>query len=59
MLWEIYGVDNCDYHLYFVPFLYHFCYTFNAAWVFLFMFIQKLGQEHKLEKRDKKAKNWC
>ena len=50
------GVDNYNYHLYFIPPLYHFCYTFNTAWVFLFIFMQKLGKEHKLEKRDKKQK---
>jgi len=30
---KTYISDNCDYHLYFVPLLYLFCYTFNTAWV--------------------------
>jgi len=37
--------DNCDYHLYFVSFLYLFCYTFNIAWVYFLMFMQKIDQE--------------
>ena len=49
--------DNCDYHRFFVLFLYLFCHTFNTTQVFLFLFMQKLGQEYKLEKRDEKSEN--
>ena len=41
--------------------LHHFLHLlfviFNVAWVFMFMFMQKLSQEHKLEKRDEKVEN--
>ena len=47
--------DICDYHLYFVPLLYLFYYIFfNAIWVYFLIFMQKLNQEHKLEKKDEK-----
>ena len=33
------STDNCNYHLYFVPLLYLFCYTFNTAWIYFLMFM--------------------
>ena len=42
--------DECHYHLYFVPLLYLFYFTFNAAWVYFLIFM------YKLEKRDEKVR---
>jgi len=45
------GSDEYHYHLYFVPLLYLFCYTFNTAWVYFLMFMQKLGQDQFWRKK--------
>ena len=34
------AIDNCDYHQYFVPLLYLFCYTFTTAQVFVYVYTE-------------------